>query len=100
MSDLVARGGFLENCGVGQINYVNPNLFRFVKSSREKYFSSVFRKIMFLSPRPASFEEGRTRRHDREAGCDGCHGAARRAAIMHAAKACGSGAPGLVLSLQ
>jgi hypothetical protein len=60
---------------------------RFVKTSREKYFSSVFRKMMRMIRSSRLDEEGRTRRHDREAGCDGCHGAARRVAIV----ACGKG---------
>ena len=37
-------------------------------------------------------EEGRTRRHDREAGCDGRECDARRAWRTRTAKACGPGA--------
>ena len=55
----------------GKSFYANPNTIVFVQSCLQKYLSSVFHKSMSLIPRPASFEEGRTRRHDREAGCDG-----------------------------
>ena len=37
-------------------------------------------------------QEGRTRRHDREAGCDGCERIVRRAVRERTAKACGPGA--------
>jgi hypothetical protein len=42
----------------GKSNYANPNQFHFVKSPREKYSASVFRKIMVLLPRPASMKRG------------------------------------------
>jgi hypothetical protein len=44
-------------------------------------------------------QEGRTRRHDREAGCDGRERIVRRAMRERTAKSCGPDAPGLVLSL-
>ena len=79
--------------------YANQKQSGFVNPFGGKYSSSVFRKIVFLCARPASFEEGRTRRHDREAGCDGRACAIRRRAQACTAKACGPGTPGLVLSL-
>ena len=44
--------------------------------------------------------EGRTRRHEREAGCDGRERIVRRAMRVRTAKSCGPGTPGLVLSAQ
>jgi hypothetical protein len=40
--------------GVGQINFADQRYVCFVKPVREKYSSSVFRKIVVLSSRPAS----------------------------------------------
>jgi hypothetical protein len=42
-----------------------------VKALAQKYLSSVFQKIMYMIPLSRLDEEGRTRRHDRGAGCDG-----------------------------
>ena len=44
--------------------------------------------------------EGRARRHEREADCDGRERIVRRAMCERTAKSCGPGAPGLVLSLR
>jgi hypothetical protein len=84
----------------GQINYVNPKMFRFVKPSCEKHSSSVFRKIMVLSPRPASTKRGE--RVVTIVGRDAMDVMVQRdeRRSWHAAKACGPDAPGLALSLR
>jgi hypothetical protein len=38
--------GARDDCPTGKSIYVNPKTIAFVKPSREKYCSSVFRKIM------------------------------------------------------
>ena len=43
-------------------------------------------------------QEGRTRRHEREAGCDGREGVVRRMTSARTAKSCGPGAPWLASS--
>jgi hypothetical protein len=58
-----------------------------VKSCEKKYFTSVFRNYDYRNDVPPR-QEGRARRHEREAGCDGCNDAARRVATI----ACDKGA--------
>jgi hypothetical protein len=102
LSEKALRAGrvaVLQNRHDGQIS-----LIRFiriiVKSFREKYFSSAFRKIMILLPRPASMKRGeRVVTIVRRDAMDVVMPRDERRS-RHAAKACGPGAPGLVLSLR
>ena len=84
---------------VGQINYANPKVFRFVKSSREKDSSSVFQQISALIRYPASVKRGE--RVVTIVGRDAMDVMVPRdeRRSWHAAKACGPDAPGLALSL-
>jgi hypothetical protein len=60
-----------ERCPTGKSVFANPKRIPFVQSSRAKYASSEFRKIMVLSAIPPR-REGRMRIvTTREAGSDG-----------------------------
>jgi len=68
-------------------------LSRVVQSRVQKFFAFVFSESCFLAAVPTQYE-GRTRRHEREAGCGGRGSVARRAALFsRTAKPCGPGAP-------
>ena len=74
---------------------------RRVKTSRQKYSSSVFQKHMVYLARPALIKRGASRSsRTLGAGCDGRVGALGRSARMRTAKPCGPGLPTLRSSSQ
>jgi hypothetical protein len=77
---------------VGQINLRKPEAQRICKPLRRKILLFRFSEN-YVSLRLSRLdEEGRTRRHGREAGCDGRECIVRRAMRERTAKACGPGA--------